>query len=78
MFTLVMFVGFAVIIYFGPFALILLVSLKLDFIIEKDLELVGFSIVLYLISQDFDPCVFKYMLQVKFDFRRDFFNHVDS
>ena len=27
MFTLVMFVGFAVIIYFGPFALILLVSL---------------------------------------------------
>ena len=50
MFTLVMFVGFAVIIYFGPFALILLVSLSLDFIIEKDLELVGFSVVVYFIT----------------------------
>ena len=47
MFTLVMFVGFAVIIYFGPFALILLVSLSLDLIIEKDLELPGFSVVVY-------------------------------
>ena len=60
MFTLVMFVGFAVIIYFGPFALILLVSLSLDFIIEKDLELVGFSVVVYFITQDFNPCVCKY------------------
>lgn len=68
MFTLVMFVGFAVIIYFGPFALILLVSLQLDFITEKDLELPGFSVVVYLITQDFDPYAFKYMLQVKLDF----------
>ena len=60
MFTLVMFVGFAVIIYFGPFALILLVSFQLDFIIEKDLELPGFSVVVYLITQDFNPSVFKY------------------